>query len=159
MRPLLWLLLSLGSTLPSTTGDRASELADYLPTGPAKAFLSVAKNGQPVRQIIVMTERVAVKETGPRETVEHFGETYAFSPTFFAVRAGEPVRIEFWNLQPDDAHDVLFIGPDASVLMHWKLPPISKTAFTYTFKKPGIYPFVCAMHSPEMAGEILVLDR
>lgn len=132
---------------------------DYLPSGPATAFLTVERGGQPARKVVVMTERVAVKETGPRATVRHFGETYAFSPTFFAVRAGEPVEISFWNLQPDDLHDVLFVAPDHSVLMHWKLPALSKTTFTYTFQKPGLYDFTCAMHLPEMTGQILVLDH
>jgi plastocyanin len=104
-----------------------------------------------------MTERVAVDETGPRETVARFGETYAFSPTFLAVRVGEPVEIAFWNLQPDDLHDVLFVAPDHSVLMHWKLPALSKVTFTYTFQKPGLYDFTCTMHVPEMTGQILVL--
>ncbi|MHB8417194.1 MAG: cupredoxin domain-containing protein [Myxococcales bacterium] len=138
-------------------GGAPQETPDYLPSGPATAYLSVQRGGNPLRKIVVMTEAVAVKETGPRQTVERFGESYAFSPTFFAVRAGEPVDIEFWNLQADDAHDVLLVAPDQTVLMHWKLPALTKTVFTYTFKRPGIYPFICAMHSPEMAGQILVL--
>ncbi len=149
MRPALALALVLAGA--------PAETPDYLPSGPAAELLSVERGGHPQRKIVVMTEAVAIKETGPRETVARFGETYAFTPTFFAVRAGEPVEIEFWNLQPDDVHDVLFVAPDQTVLMHWKLPPLAKTVFTYTFKRPGIYPFVCAMHAPEMAGQILVL--
>jgi plastocyanin len=145
--------LALGLAL----GGAAPDAPDYLPTGAAAGFLTVERGGHPQRKIVVMTETVAVKETGPRETVARFGETYAFSPTFFAVRAGEPVDIEFWNLQADDAHDVLFVAPDQSVLMHWKLPALTKTPLTYTFRQPGLYAFICAMHSPEMAGQILVL--
>ena len=38
---------------------------------------------------------VAVKETGPKQTVEKFGEVYAFSPNFFAAHRDEPTRIRF----------------------------------------------------------------
>jgi plastocyanin len=134
-------------------------MPDYLPDGPATAYLEVLRNGEAKRLITIMTERVAVKETGPRETVKRFGETYAFSPAFVAVNVDEPVQLEVWNLQPDDAHDVLFIAPDQTVLMYWKLPALSKTSFIMRFKKTGIFSFVCAMHSPEMAGQILVLPQ
>jgi plastocyanin len=141
--------------------SKADSGPDYLPSGPAAAFLDVHRSGQrggaPVRKLVIMTERVAVNETGPKETVERFGETYAFSPSFLAVHAGEPVEISFWNLQPDDLHDVLFVAPDHTALMHWKLPALSKVTFTYTFKKAGLYDMICTMHAAEMTGQILVL--
>ena len=130
---------------------------DYLPSGPAAAYLEVERGGQPQRKLVVMTQAVAIRETGPRETVARFGETYAFSPSFLALEVGVPTEIEFWNLQPDDVHDVFFVAPDQSVLMHWKLPPLSKIAFTFTFRKAGLYGFVCGLHAPEMAGQILVV--
>ena len=138
-------------------GHPADSGPDYLPSGAAKSFLVVQRGGQPARKLVIMTERVAVNETGPKETVARFGETYEFSPSFFAVRAGEAVEISFWNLQPDDLHDVLFVAPDHTVLMHWKLPALSKVTFTYTFHKPGLYDLICTMHAAEMTGQILVL--
>jgi hypothetical protein len=35
---------------------------------------------------------VAIKETGPAQTVKQFGEVYAFSPDVFAVRRDEPTQ-------------------------------------------------------------------
>jgi plastocyanin len=129
---------------------------NYLPDAQAQQYLTVETGGRPEQNLVVLTERVAVKETGPRETVAKFGEVYAFSPAFLAVPLDKPVEISFWNLQPDDEHDVLFVAPDQSVLMHWNLPPLSKVPFTYTFHKPGIFTVVCAMHRPEMNAQILV---
>jgi len=100
---------------------------------------------------------VAVKETGPRETVRRFGEVYAFAPSFFAVHRDEPTEITFWNLQPDDEHDVMFFAPDWTALLKQPLPPLKKTTFLLTFRREGIYRFYCTVHMPEMAGQILVL--
>ena len=55
---------------------------DYLPTGEAERFLTVEKGGKPEQNLVVLTESVAVKETGPKQTVARFGEVYAFSPSF-----------------------------------------------------------------------------
>ncbi len=129
---------------------------DYLPDADAQKYLTVEQGGRPEQNLVVLTEAVAVKETGPRQTVAKFGEVYAFSPSFLAVPLEKPVEISFWNLQPDDDHDVLFIAPDQTVLMHWNLPALSKTPFTYTFHKPGIYSVICALHRPEMTAQILV---
>lgn len=129
---------------------------DYLPTGEAERFLTVEKGGKPEQNLVVLTESVAVKETGPKQTVARFGEVYAFSPSFLAVPRERPVEISFWNLQPDDEHDVLILAPDQTVLMHWNLKPLSRTPFTYTFHQPGIYSVVCTLHRPEMTAQILV---
>ncbi len=129
---------------------------DYLPEGDAQAYLTVERGGAPQQNFVVLTEAVAVKETGPKATVKKFGETYAFSPAFLAVPVEKPVEISFWNLQPDDEHDILIVAPEQTVLMHWSLPPLSKTPFTYTFHKPGIYSVICALHRPEMNAQILV---
>ena len=69
-----------------------------------------------------MTEGIAEKETGPKDTVEKFGELYAFSPDFIAVHRDEPTKIEFWNLQSDDEHDFALLDADLNVLMYEKLP-------------------------------------
>jgi len=129
----------------------------YLPDAAASKIVSVAKEGKPEAEVIVLTEAVAIKETGPKATVAKFGEVYAFSPTFVAIRRDVPTMLTFWNLQPDDEHDFMLTAPDSTVLMHLKLEPLTKTSYIFTFHKDGIFNFYCAVHQPEMNGQILVL--
>ncbi len=131
----------------------------YLPDAKASKIVSVSKEGTPEAEVIVLTQAVAIKETGPKETVAKFGEVYAFSPTFIAVRREAPTMLTFWNLQPDDEHDFMLAAPDGTVLMHLKLMPLTKTSYIFTFHKDGIFNFYCAVHQPEMNGQILVLPR
>ena len=107
--------------------------------------------------MLVQTQRVAVKEGGPKETVEKFGEVYAFSPNFFAVHRDEPTRIRFWNLQPDDNHAFMLMSPGSEVLMNAALPPLKETAYVFTFHQEGLYRFACSLHPNAMFGQILVL--
>jgi plastocyanin len=107
--------------------------------------------------VVILTEAVAVKETGPKPTIEHFGEVYAFSPSFIAVHRDEPTRITLWNLQPDDEHDFMIEDRPGHALMHLQLAPLSKTSYVYTFHREGLFDFRCAVHQPEMNGQILVL--
>jgi len=130
---------------------------DYLPHGDALRTLTVTNAGPAPATIVVLTEAVAVKEGGPKETVARFGEVYAFSPSFMAVHRDEPTWIRFWNLQPDDEHDFLLIDPHNNVLMKITLPPLQQTAYVFTFHEEGLFPFICAMHRPAMNGQILVL--
>lgn len=129
----------------------------YLPGARASRIVSVATNGTAKASVLVQTQRVAVKETGPRETVGRFGEVYAFSPNFFAVRREEPTRIRFWNLQPDDNHGFMLLAPDSQVLMNAWLPPLKETAYFFTFHEEGLFNFVCTLHPTVMMGQILVL--
>ncbi len=129
----------------------------YLPDAAGSKIVSVAKAGKAEAEVIVLTEAVAVKETGPKDTVAKFGEVYAFSPTFIAIHREVPTMLTFWNLQPDDEHDFMLTAPDSTVLMHLKLAPLSKTSYVFTFHKDGIFNFYCAVHQPEMNGQILVL--
>ena len=107
--------------------------------------------------IVILTEAVAVKETGPKETIAHFGEVYAFSPSFIAVHRDQPTRITLWNLQPDDDHDFMLEDRPGHALMHLRLKPLTKTSYMYTFHREGLFAFRCAVHQPEMNGQILVL--
>jgi len=100
---------------------------------------------------------VAIKETGPTETVGRFGEVYAFNPSAFAVHHDEPTLIRFWNLQADDEHDFLLFDAHNNGLMKITLPPLQETAYVFTFHEEGLFSFVCAMHRPAMNGQILVL--
>ena len=129
----------------------------YLPDATASKVVSVATSGEAQGEIFVLTEAVAVKETGPKATVKKFGEVYAFSPNFISVRRDQPIRLTFWNLQPDDEHDFMLADPHGNVLMHMKLAPLSKNSWVFTFHQDGIFPFYCAVHQPEMNGQILVL--
>src|SRR5689334_1840413 len=90
----------------------------YLPGPEASQTITVSKEGEARAEIVVMTQAVAIKETGPKETVKKFGEVYAFAPSLIAIRADQPTRLTFWNLQPDDNHDFMLTDPGDNVLMH-----------------------------------------
>jgi plastocyanin len=130
----------------------------YLPNAAASRVVSVTTNGLAAANVLVQTHRAAVKETGPKETVEKFGEVYAFSPNFFAVRRDEQTKIRFWNLQPDDNHGFMLLAPNQQVLMNAWLPPLKETAYFFTFHEEGLYNFVCTLHPTVMMGQILVLS-
>jgi plastocyanin len=144
---------------PMAAGATSSAEAPhfYLPDAAASKIVSVSKGGQPAAEIIVLTEAVAIKETGPKDTVAKFGEVYAFSPTSIAVRRDQPTMLTFWNLQSDDEHDFMLTAPGSQVLMHLRLAPLSKTSYVFTFHQEGIFNFYCVVHQPEMSGQILVL--
>jgi plastocyanin len=129
----------------------------YLPSAANSRIVSVAPSGNAEAAVVVLTEGVAIKETGPKETVDRFGEVYAFSPSFIAVHRDQPTEISFWNLQPDDDHDLMLVDPEFNVLMFVDLPPLGKTSYVFTFHREGLFPFYCTMHQPAMSGQILVL--
>jgi plastocyanin len=129
----------------------------YLPDAAASRIVTVMETGAAAAAVTVLTEAVAIKETGPPATVAHFGEVYAFSPAFVAVHRDEPTEISFWNLQSDDEHDVMLVAPDSQVMMHVVLRPLRKTTYVFTFHEEGLFTFYCTMHQPEMSGQILVL--
>jgi len=147
--------LSLAATPKPTRLPESS----YLPDAAGSRVVTVAEGGAAAAGITVLTEAVAIKETGPRATVNRFGEVYAFSPVFVAVHRDEPTEITFWNLQPDDDHDFMLAGPDGHVLMKALLPALRKTTYVFTFHDEGLFTFYCTMHQPEMTGQILVLPR
>jgi plastocyanin len=129
----------------------------YLPTQSAAQVLTVAKEADATAGVVVLTEALAIKETGPKETVARFGETYAFSPAVFAVYRDEPTLITFRNLQPDDAHDFMLTDPHGAVLMKVDLPTLKDTSYVFTFHRDGVFPFYCTIHQPAMSGQIIVL--
>jgi plastocyanin len=129
----------------------------FLPSGAGAKLVEVVRQGNAEAAVTVLTEAVAVKETGPKATVAKFGEVYAFSPAFIAVHRDQPTQIEFWNLQPDDEHDLALLGPDLRILMYQQLAPLQKTSFIFTFHREGLYDFKCLRHQPEMSGQFLVL--
>ena len=148
------------SPKPEMMGNLHEEVSPdsfYLPNAEASRVVTVATNGVSAANVLVQTQRVAVNETGPKETVAKFGEVYAFSPNFFAVHRDEPTMIRFWNLQPDDNHAFRLFSPRSQVLMNSALPPLKETAYVFTFHEEGLYNFVCSRHPNAMFGQILVL--
>jgi plastocyanin len=143
----------------ATSRNRQAQAQEkgYWPDQAASKVVSLSKTGRSDTFILIQTHAVAVKETGPRETVAKFGEVYAWSPSFIAVHRNEPARIRFWNLQPDDLHDFMLVSPQSEVLMKLPLPPLSDKSYVFTFHEPGLYTFLCSVHTPEMVGQILVL--
>jgi plastocyanin len=149
--------LALGSAALAASALPAHHGPFFLPSGKAAKIVTVTKGGQAQAAITVLTEAIAVKETGPKATVKTFGEVYGFSPTLIAVYRDQPTEIDFWNLQPDDEHDLALLGPDLNVLMYVDLLPLKKTSLIFTFHKEGEIDFKCLRHQPEMSGQILVL--
>ncbi len=131
----------------------------YLPGADAARLVTVTKAGEAEREITILTEAVAIKESGPKETIARFGEVYAFSPTSIVLRRNEPTRITFWNLQPDDEHDFALVAPNLDILMYVRLPPLEKTSYVFSFHEQGLFDFWCLQHQPEMSGQILVLPE
>ena len=144
------------SESPQAGKEKLAPETFYLPDARGSQVVSVTNAGPAAASIVVQTLAVAVKETGPKETVAHFKEVYAFSPAFIAVHRDEPTQLRFWNLQPDDNHDFMLYAPDR-VFMKILLPPLKETSYVFTFHREGLFSFICAMHQPAMAGQILVL--
>lgn len=142
---------------PDAEPEKMEMDTGYLPDDETSKEVSVTTDGSAAEVIYVQTQAMAVKETGPKQTVAKFGEVYAFSPSFICVHRDEPTQIRFWNLQPDDDHDFMLFAPDYKVIMKGMLPPLKETSFVFTFHKEGLYHFICAMHRPAMNGQILVL--
>lgn len=99
MRSHIWVIALLSAVAltggktssPEEMGNLHRELdmsAFYLPNATASRVVTVATNGVANANLLVQTQRVALKETGPKETVEKFGEVYAFSPNFFCRSQG-----------------------------------------------------------------------
>jgi plastocyanin len=154
---LLLPLCLVGCATTKTEEPEKYHTPDYLPHGDALRSLTVTNAGPAPATVVVLTQAVAIKETGPKETVDRFGEVYAFEPAFFAVHRDEPTLIRFWNLQPDDEHDFMLFDPHNNVLMKVTFPPLRETAYVFTFHEEGLFTFICPMHRPEMNGQILVL--
>jgi plastocyanin len=148
LAPMLLTASPIGADEPPVT---------YLPSAANSQIVTVTTSGQPMTRVIVQTQGVAIKEGGPREAVAAYGEVYAFAPATIVVHREEPTLIEFWNLQPDDDHDFMLMDPHWSVMMKVMLPALKKTSYLFTFHQDGLFNFVCAMHQPAMAGQILVI--
>lgn len=161
--PMIAVAIALGgcaTSPPEMMGNLHQKLdmsAFYLPNAEAARVVSVTTNGTSRASIVVQTQAVAVKENASKESLDKFGEVYAFSPAFFAVHRDEPTQIRFWNLQPDDNHDFMLIDPHGKVLLSQLLPPLKETSYIFTFHEEGLFNLICAMHQPAMNAQVLVL--
>lgn len=153
--PVLVILLNAAAVTPVAAAEH--RVVTYLPDAASSQVVTVTKGGPADAGVTVLTQAVAIKETGPAETVSRFGEVYAFVPSFVAVRREERTEMSFWNLQPDDEHDFMLADPHSNVLMHVRLPPLQDTSYVFTFHQEGLFNFYCTMHQPAMSGQILVL--
>ncbi len=151
----LFVLMS-GVLAPSTLSGAQRETT-YLPNSAASKVVSVTRAGSAEEGFTILTQAVAIKETGPKETVDKFGEVYTFSPAFIAVRKDKPTMISFRNLQPDDEHDFMLADPNSNVVMRVALPPLKEVSYVFTFHRQGLFKFYCTFHQPDMSGQILVL--
>jgi plastocyanin len=140
MRKLAAVLLVLACSKPTTQPD-------------------VTLGGKAQARVVVMTQALVTKESGPKESLAAFGESYAFVPSTFAVRQNEPTEIIFWNLQGDDEHDVMLLDSARHVVLQAKLPPLKKTSFVMTFHRAGLFDLYCTMHQPEMSGQVVVTPQ
>jgi plastocyanin len=154
------LIMAISAVLANTAAIAAAppQASYFMPDRAASRIVTVARGGAASAEVTVLMQAIAIKETGPKQTIQKFGEVYAFNPAFFAVRKNEPTQITFWNLQPDDEHDFMLADPELRVLMYVDLPPLSETSYVFTFHRTGLYKFFCTMH-PVMEGQILVIQR
>jgi plastocyanin len=80
-------------------------------------------------------------------------EVYAFSPSTFAVVAGDTIRFTLIN-PTDDPHT--FVLPDSTI----QLPSQQTVTATYVTSRPGTFPIRCDVpeHAPMMWGQLIVLS-
>ena len=149
--------LALAQNSSSSSSNDSGLGAFFLPRGADAKLVTVTRTGNAEAGYTILTVPVAVKETGPKVTIDKFGEVYAWSPAFIAVHRDQPTEIDFWNLQPDDEHDFALLGPGLKVLMYVRLAPLTKSTYIFTFHREGLFDFKCLRHQPEMSGQFLVL--
>lgn len=78
-------------------------------------------------------------------------DSYNFAPKQLTVKVGTEVTwFEATRFTP---HDVRLDGDPANVFHD--LSEFGQT-FKFTFNKPGTFHFVCTIHAPDMAGDVVV---
>jgi plastocyanin len=97
-------------------------------------LLAKAGNGQPTRSAAA---QVQVKI-----------DNFAFTPTELMIAVGTTVE---WINRDDIPHVV--VSDDKTTFKSKALDTDDK--FSYTFTKPGTYPYFCSIH-PKMTGKIVV---
>ncbi len=78
--------------------------------------------------------------------------SYRFDPPVIQVPVGTTVT---WHNSDNFTHDVHLLGN-----INWHSEPLHPGAGTsYTFDRPGEYPYVCDFHSQDMKGKVIVVPR
>ena len=144
------LLLTVSAAAASRSGPAL--------TKPSR-IVSISRSGPASASIVLETLAVAVKEAGPKATVTEFGEVYAWSPAYFAVREGVPTKIRFWNPQPDDMHTFELLGPHSRRLMLVPLPPLAKRSYVFDSTTRGCTDSCTRSMSPRWKGKFLCCCR
>jgi plastocyanin len=83
----------------------------------------------------------------PAATAEVKIDNFSFGPTAITVAAGTTVT---WTNRDDIPHTVV---SDDKIFKSKVLDTDEK--FSYTFAKPGTYPYFCSVH-PKMTGKVIV---
>jgi plastocyanin len=80
--------------------------------------------------------------------------TYQWSPGTIVVREGEPVTLEIVGINGD-----VHLGTIPSLVDSFTVKRGEVTRVTFTASKPGLYPFTCTKHTPNMQGTLVVLPK
>lgn len=116
-------------------------------TGPGKASAPGAspRPGMSMPMSPSSTGAQAASVAGSSATIKNF----AFSPATLKVKAGTRVT---WTNQDTDAHTVTSAGSGGP--LH-SAPLATHATYSYTFTKPGTYPYLCTIH-PFMTATVEV---
>jgi plastocyanin len=90
----------------------------------------------------------AAAQNQPASTIEIKIDNFSFGPMTLTVAAGTTVT---WTNDDDVPHTV--VSDDKTTFRSKALDTREK--FTYTFRKPGTYPYFCSVH-PKMVAEVVV---
>ena len=90
---------------------------------------------------------IASAQQAPAASVEVKIDNFSFGPAAITVAAGTTVT---WTNRDDIPHTVV---SDDKVFKSKVLDTDEK--FSYTFIKPGTYPYFCSVH-PKMTGKVIV---
>jgi len=77
--------------------------------------------------------------------------SFVFNPAKLTIHAGDTVTWVDVNATP---HNIVGQGMAASII---KKMAVDSKSYSVTFKKAGIYKYVCQVHLPVMVGQITVL--
>ena len=93
------------------------------------------------------TNSIAKAQESQGTTAEVKIDNFSFGPTAITVKAGTTVT---WTNRDDIPHTVV---SDDKLFKSKVLDTDEK--FSYTFSKPGTYPYFCSVH-PKMTGKVVV---
>ncbi|CAA0094706.1 Amicyanin-alpha [Zhongshania aliphaticivorans] len=115
------------------------------PSVPSRVSSSMAikKVGSPSPSPVAPTPDAAHQKPNTVSIVDFM----RFTPTVLKVKAGTTVTWD--NL--DGSNHIIQMGNVRSPRMR------HHSSFTYTFDKPGEYPYICAIHGDKMSGTIIVM--